>query len=808
MSAILQDLRFALRIFAKNPAFTVIAIITLALGIGANTAIFSVVNSVLLQPLPYKNPHQLVTISEIWQHEEDPIAPADFLDIQKQNHAFQAMAAYESASFNLTAHQRAERVDGAIISTDLFGLLGVQPILGRGFTSQDGEPGAARVVVLSDRFWKEEFAGSPDVLGKKLLMNDEVFTIAGIMPASFQFPAGAELWAPPRFVVPEHPLRPNEDPRGLRGSHYFHTVARLKPGMTVAQATADLDALCHRIGKRYPNGEINDGVMIQTLHKAMAGNSRTAILLLFGAVGLVLLIACANVANLELAHASGRQKEMAVRMAFGAGKLRIARQLLTEGVILGLLGGGAGLLIAAWGVGPLATLVPKDIQNLAPPSLDHEVLVFTLLVSVLAGIVFGLAPALQGSKANLNEALKESSRSASEGRSHHHLRNTLVVSQVALALILLIGAGLLVKSLAKLARLREGFDPENVLTARLTLSQGAYGQPQQRVNFVNRMLANVRSLPGVHSAAVIAQLPLTPGNHARGIDIEGHPEAGDAGYSPEYNVVSPDYFRAMRIPLIAGRLFATTDSAIAAKAVIINQTLARQFWPNQDAVGERISFAGPKGPWCEIVGVVGDVKQHALWRPPAPMVYVPYAQDPWTFMSLVVRSNYKPEALASSVRQAVLNADKNEPLFDVRTMRQVVSLSTRARRFNTLLLALFAALALVLATVGIYGVISYSVSQRTPEIGIRMALGAQRKDVLQLVVAEGLALTLTGAAIGVVGALSLTRLMRSVLYEVKPSDPATFVLVSLLLIGVATVASYLPARRATKVDPVEALRHE
>jgi putative ABC transport system permease protein len=628
------------------------------------------------------------------------------------------------------------------------------------------------------------------------------------MPDSFQFPSGAQIWTAPRFVVPEHPLHPNQDPRGLRDSHYFDTVARLRAGLTVPQATADIDAICRRIGKRYPNGEAGNGMIIQTLHEATVGNSRTAILLLFGAVGLVLLIACANVANLELAHASGRQKEIAVRMAFGAGGLRIVRQFLTEGVILSLLGGGAGLLIAIWAIGPLAALVPNDIANLAPPSPDREVLVFTLVVSVLAGIVFALAPALQGSRANVNEALKESSRSASESSGHHHLRNMLVVSQVALALVLLIGAGLLVKSLARLAEAREGFDHQNVLTARLTLSQGAYGQPQQRANFVNRMLANVGSLPGVRSAAVTARLPLNPGNSARGVDIEGHPEAGNAGYSPDYNVVSPNYFTAMRIPLIAGRFFTPSDTASAAKVVIVNQTLAREVWPNQDALGKRISFDGPKGPWCEIAGVVGDVKQHALWRPPAPMVYVPFAQDPWTLLTLVVRSDYKPESLASSVRQAVLNVDKNEPLFDVRTMAQVVSLSTGARRFNTLLLGLFAALALVLATVGIYGVISYSVSQRTHEMGIRMALGAQRKDVLKLVVGQGLSLTLTGVAIGIVAALGVTRLMASLLYPVKPADPATFVVVSLILMGVASLASYVPARRATKVDPVEALRYE
>jgi putative ABC transport system permease protein len=807
MNVLVQDLRFALRLLAKSPGFAAIAIVTLALGIGANTAIFSVVNSVLLQPLPYKNPHQLVTVSEIWQHEDDPIAPADFLDILRQNHSFQQMAAYETASFNLTAHEQPERIDGAIVSTNLFSLLGVQPVLGRGFTSMDGEPGAPRAVVLSDRFWQEDFAGSRQVLGKKLLMRGEVFTIIGVMPASFEFPTGAQLWAPPRFVVPENRLRPSQDPRGWRDSHYFHTVARLRPGLTVIQATADIDAICHRIGERYPNGEAGNGVTIQALHEAMAGSSRTVILLLFGAVALVLLIACANVANLELAHASARQKEIAVRMAFGAGRLRIARQLLTEGVILGLLGGGAGLFIAVWALGPLAALVPKDFQN-APLGLNRGVLAFTLLLSVLAGIVFALAPSVQGCKANLNEALKESSRSVSETRSHHRLRNILVISQVALALVLLIAAGLLVKSLEKLAEVSEGFDSENVLTARLELSQGGYGQPQTRVNFVSRVLIGVGSLPGVRSAAIVARLPLNPGSSARSLDIEGHPEAANAGYSPDYNVVSPGYFKAMRIPLIAGRFFTQSDTADAPKVVIINQTLARQFWPDQDAVGQRVSFDGPKGPWCEIAGVVRDVKQHALWRPSSPMVYVPYAQDPWTFMTLVVRSDYKPEALASSVRQAVLNVDKNEPLYDVRTMRQVVSLSTGSRRFNTQLLVLFAGLALVLATVGIYGVISYSVSQRRHEIGIRMALGARRSNVLRMLVGHGLALTLAGLTIGVVASLGLTRLMTSLLYEVRPADPSIFILVSLILLAVASLASYVPARRATKVDPVEALRCE
>ncbi|HEX5411181.1 MAG TPA: ABC transporter permease, partial [Terriglobia bacterium] len=804
LQELIADLRYGLRQLRRNPGFTAVAVITLALGIGANTAIFGVVDSVLLVPLPYRNPQQLVSVYEVWRHEEDPIAPADFLDIQRENHVFQGMAAYETASFSLTAHGQAERIDGAIVSADLFSVLGVQPALGRGFGS-----GGERLAVLSDELWKGMFGGRRDALGSKLVMNGEVFTIVGVMPASFQFPSGAQLWVPPRFVVPEYERKPNEDPRSRRGSHYFHTVARFKSGVTLTAARADIETICRRLGKEYSNDEGGNGTIIFGLHEELTGNSRTVILLLLAAVGLLLLMACANVANLELIRASGRQKEIAVRTALGCGRMGIVRQFLIEGLLLSLLGGGVGLLVAKVALPPLLALVPRDLRDLAAPELRGEVLAFTLLVSVFAGIIFSFVPALHSSKTNLNEVLKAGSQSVSNGGYHDRLRSSLVIAQVAVALVLLVGAGLVVKSIGELQAVDPGFDSHHVLTARLSLAEAEYLTARQKVDFINKTLPALDRLPGVLSAATVMQLPLTPGSHAQGVRIEGRP-GPPPGQEPDayYNVVSANYFETMRIPLLKGRTFSKLDTAEASKVVVINEELARRFWPNHDALGKGISINGPKGPWREIVGIIADVKQHSLWQGSRPMFYLPYPQNPEPSMTLVIRSGYNPADLAGEVRHAVESIDPNEPVYNVQTMSQVVTRSLGPRRMSTFLLGLFALLALVLATVGIYGVVSYTAAQRTHEIGIRMALGAQKRDVLRLVLGQGMILTLIGVGIGIVGALGLTRFLSSLLYGIKPTDPLTFVVVSLLLTGVALLACYIPARRAMKIDPMEALRYE
>ncbi|MGH9401719.1 MAG: ABC transporter permease [Terriglobia bacterium] len=671
---------------------------------------------------------------------------------------------------------------------------------------RSGQPGAARVVVLSNSLWQGRFGGSPAVIGKKLILNGEVFTIVGVMPPGFDFPGGVELWVPPRFVVPAHPLRPNVDPRTMRGSHYFETLARLKPGVTLRQARADIAILVRHIGQEYPHSEARNGVTLTPLHEEIAGDVRPALLILLTAVGFLLLIACANVANLQLARSTSRQREMAVRSALGAGRLRIVRQLLTESLLLSLAGGGLGVLLARWTFHPLIALVPAEIRRVMHLTLNLQVLGFAILISVFTGLLFGLAPAYQASTVNLNERLKESGRSLSDGRSGYHLRDLLVISETALALLLLMGAGLLLKSFLGIERTGVGFDPENVLTMQISLSEVRYSKPATKVSFVERVLDRIDNLPGVRSAAMVTRLPLNPGNSARSITIEGRTAAGE-DLSPDYNVATPGYFRTMDIPLLRGRAFNKHDTANGPPVVIVNEMMARRYWPNANVVGKHIKIGGDKG-WRQVIGVVKDVRQHALWESSRPMMYVPYAQDPWPSATIAVRSAIDPTTLVHSVRWVIGTVDKEEPVSNVKTMDKVVSVSIAPKRLNALLLGLFAALALVLGAVGIYGVIAYSVGQRTHEIGVRMALGAQKQDVLWLFSTQGLRLVLAGVGIGIVASLGLTRLMASMLYGVKPTDPLTFITVSLILLGVALLACYIPARRAAKVDPVVALRHE
>ena len=810
MSPVIQDLKFGLRMLAKNPGFTAVAVITLALGIGANTAIFSVVNRVLLRPLPYPNASRLVVVNEKWSGGADAPSPADFLDIQAQNHVFEQMAAYRGQGFSLAVNGKPEHVEGAVVTTNILSLLGVNPVLGRGFISSDGGHAGNRGLILGYSLWQKSFGGSHDVLGQKVTLDDQAFTVVGVMPHWFEFPEGAELWVAPRYQVPEHPLRPNVDPATMRGSHYFDAIARLRTGVTQSQALADLTLVNKNIGRAHPDSDLNSdlGPSLVSLQEDEVGQVRPALLVLLGAVGLLLLIACANVANLLLARGLARRKEFAVRQALGASRPRVIRQLLTESFLLALCGGALGILMAFWAFAPLAGLIPSGLRGFSEFKLDTGLLEFTLLVSLVAGLVFGLLPALTNSREGLTGALKEGGRTSGSG--HHQAQSFLVIAETALALILLVGAGLLLRSFIRLLSVHEGFNASHVLTMRIALPQTSYPLPTQKAEFVNRILERIHAQPGVSSACVATRLPLNHGSSARSIQVEGHsysPASPVESIVPNYSVVSPEFFKTLQIPIVRGRDFTGHDDAQAPGVFIVNQTMARTFWPGQDPVGRRISL-NEGGKWSEVVGVVGDVQQHRLGELTKPMMYAPYEQDPWPFMDIAVRTALDPASVAPAIERAIQSVDKNRAVYDVQTMDGIVSSSVSPRRFDMLLLGLFAALALVLAAVGIFGVMSFAIRQRTHEIGIRMALGARGDDVVFMVLKQGLVLTLAGIGLGLVGSFGLTRFLSTMLYGVHPGDPATLVSACLILTGVSLAASAIPARRATKVDPVVALRNE
>ena len=810
MQTLLQDLRYGLRMLAKNPGFTAVAVLTLALGIGANTAIFSVIHAVLLRPLPYRDSDRVVVVGQGWMGGAGDFSPADFLDVRAQNHSFEQMAATREWSFNLSAGDRPERVIGDVVTTNLFSLLGVEPVMGRGFTPEDGGQRANRVVVLSYGLWQRHFGGNTGVFGGKISLNGEPFTVVGVMPRGFGYPLGAELWVPPTFAVPAHPLRENDDPARMRGSHYFEVIARLRPSVTLERARADLAVVFQNVARAHSDSDLNGAKpWVNTLHEEEVGNVRPALLILLGAVGLVLLIACANVANLLLARGASRSKELAVRTALGASRRRMIRQLLTESVLLALVGGTLGILLAVWGSAPLAALLPPSLRDFAPLTADLRVLGFSLLLSLLAGVTFGLAPALSATRPKLAETLKEGGRSSLVGGSRRD-QDLLVIAETALALVLLVGAGLLLRSFVRLLAVDEGFDPDHVLTLQVSLPHARYLEPAARVNFVNRVLAIVKALPGVQAASVATRLPLNPGGSTRSILIEGRtypPERPGEEITPSYSVVSPEFYSVLHIPLLKGRAFTEADDAQAGRVFVVNRTMAKTFWAGEDPIGKRIRM-GTDEKWSEVVGVVGDVQQRQLGELPKPMVYAPYAQDPWPFMDIAVRTSTDPLSQVSSVRGAVLSVDSQEPVYNIATMEEIVSRSASGQRFNVILLGLFAALALCLTAIGVFGVTSFAVTQRRQEIGVRMALGARREDVLKMVVWHGMTLALVGVTIGVTGALGLSRFLSSLLYGVKPTDLATFAGVPLILLAVELLACYIPARRASKVDPMVALRYE
>jgi predicted permease len=804
-----QDLRYAFRMLRKSPGFTVVAISTLALGIGANTAIFSVINAVLLNPLPYRNANRLMMVWE--QNSErgwfrNVVSAANFVDWRKQNHVFTQMAAIDDPSYDVSGTGEPTELQGEQVSADFFSVLGVRAALGRTFTPDEDQPKSSRVVVLSDELWQQRYGGNPALVGETIRLNRIPYTVIGVMPRGFYFPPfgdRAQLWTAGLDLT-----------KPARTAHEYTSVARLKPGISLERAQAEMDTIASRLGQEYPEQK-GWGVQLIGVHEEAVGNTRPALLVLLGAVGLVLLIACANLANLQLVRIAGREKEIALRTALGAGRSRVIRQLLSESLLLAIAGGVGGLLLAAWGVKLLIMLAPPDTPGLVHAGVNLELLAFTLAISLATGIAFGLVPALGALKVDLSKSLKEGGRGSTEGIRSHRARALLVSLEFAVALVLLAGAGLLIRSFVALNQIDLGFDPHNVLTMRIALLGPHYQERSAQVEFFRDLLRNVQPLSGVKSAAVIDGCDLPPdGGCGMSFVIEGRPTP-PPNLLPDASsrVISSDYFRTMGIALLRGRYFTDADNEHARRVVIINEKLARDYWPGRDPIGGRLDFTGlgVKQPtWFTIAGVVKSVKNDGLEVAPRDEVYVPYTQYPTWFTprALVVRTSDDPALLVAAVRHVVAALDKDQPISDVQTMDQIMSHAEAGHRFPMVLLGVFAALALTLAAIGIYGVVSYGVSQRTHEIGIRMALGAQKEDVHRLVVGQGIRLGVTGIGLGIVVALGLTRLMATMLYGVKSSDPFTFLVVCLVLLAVAAFACYIPARRATKIDPMVAVRDE
>jgi predicted permease len=799
-----QDIAFGLRVLRRNPVFSLVAVVTLALGIGANTALFSITNAVVFRPLPFPEPERLLTLWESSAKSEDArviVSPANYLDWREQTRSFEEMGAYTEDFYNISEEDsRPERVAAANATPSLFRALGVRPLLGRVFLPDEGLTEAGRAVLLSHGLWQRRFGGDPNVIGKTVKLNGPAYTVVGVLPPDFIIsPRRYELYRPMRF---------DDTQRVNRRGRYLTVIARMRSGVTAEQARAEMNAVGSRLAAQYPEENAGRSATTDPLDRTITWNTRTALLMLLGAVGFTLLIACANVANLLLGQAAGRQKEMAVRAALGAGRLRLVRQMLTESLTLSLLGGLAGLLLAKWGVGVLVSLSPAGLPRAEEAGLDLRVLGFALLVSTLTGLAFGLVPAVQASKVELTDALK-SVRSTGGGR-RSLARGALVAAEVALSLVLLVGAGLLVKSFVRLTEVELGFDPTHVVAADITLPY-RYNSPEKRVEFYRQLLTRVESLPGVSSAAVAQSVPLSGEEHGGQFTVVGR-EAGPDGsgrYGSIYHRVSANYLKTFGVRLLKGRGLTERDTAGAPGVALVNEALARKVFPGVDPLGKRIVLAHDATPRPrEIVGVVSDTRYVTPNLEPFSEIYVSYLDDSWFHMSLAVRAMGDPAALVNGMREEVSALDKDVPLANVKEMEQYVSDSLGPQRFSALLLGLFAAAALGLAALGVYGVISNSVARRTHEIGIRIALGARRGDVLRLVIGQGMWPVLPGLGAGLAGAFALTRLLESLLYGVSAFDPSVFAGVSLLLAATALVACYLPARRATRVDPMSALRHE
>jgi putative ABC transport system permease protein len=802
MDSLLRDVKFSVRSLLKRPALTIITILTLALGIGANTAIFSVVNAVLWRPLPYNDPARLLMVWENHQARGGPerewLSPSDFEDWRAQNRVFTHLSAMNDWGPTLTGLDEPEPLVGAAVSHDIFALLGREPSMGRSFLPEEDQPGAANVVVLSNELWQRRFASDRGIIGKSISLNEDRYTVVGVMPAGFKFPviANTELW---------RPLRPTINASCQRGCLVLRAIARLKPDTSLEKARVEMSTIAHRLEGEYPESNSKVGATLVPLHEQLVGNMRRPLMVLLGAVGFVLLIACANVANLTLARAASREREIAIRSALGARRGRVIRQLLTESGLLALVGGALGLLLAAWLIRLFAGLAPPGALGFDEIGLDRVVLAFTFGIAMLTGLTFGLVPALHASKPDLNNSLKEG-KGGTGGVDGGRLRGTLVIAEIALALMLLIGGGLLLKSFLLLQRVDPGFNPDHVLTVRLFLNKTQYPESGQIRSFYTQLLDRLKALPDAQSVAAISTLPLSGNNSDTDFMIEGRPQPpANQGPVAWFSSVSTDYFRTMDLRLVKGRVFNDRDNEKSPLVVIISETMARRYWPDDEPIGKRI---GRPDRWREIVGVVKDVKHFGLDTATPPSMYFPVDQVPARGMTLVLRTAAEPISIAPALRTEIWSIDKNLAIAQVKTMSDLVASSTTQQRFILLLLGCFAALALVLAAIGTYGVMSYAVTQRTHEIGIRLALGARNVNVLWLVIKSGMRLAIIGAVIGLAGAFGLTRLMSSLLFNVTPTDSATFLGVSLGLFAVALAACYLPARRATKVDPMEALRYE
>jgi len=798
-----QDLRYGARSLRKNPSFTLIALVTLALGIGANTAIFSVVNAVLLKPLPYPDPQKLAMVYSTTPQAGNgkvPLCDADFVDWKNQNQIFENVAAFTSTRFSYSGGESPERLGGAWVTADFFSTIGVQPAMGRGFLAGEDDMNNPYLVVVSDGFWKRNLGASRDILEKQITLNARPFTIVGVMPPGFSFPEkDTELWAADGLNTTR------------RGPYYLWGLGRLKPNATIEQAKTEMDVIAHRVQEQIHRPSSDWTWSSILLSERIVGDVRPALLVLLAAVVFVLLIACANIANLLLARATGREREISIRVALGASRGRLVRQLLTESLLLAGLGAAAGLPIAYFGVRLLIAVSPPDFPRLQEIGIDGRVLGMTMLIAVACGFVFGLVPSLQSSRLNLSQALKEGAR-GTDGSGRRRVRSALVVAEIAFSLVLLVGAGLMVKSFVKLQNVSPGFNPDRILTLHLTLPRARYDTNAKINTYNDQLIERINSVRGVEAAGLSISIPPNNLEISDSFSIEGRPTP--AGATEDFVpilMVSPEYFTALGVPILRGRGFAATDKEGAPPVVIINQTLADRYFSGEDPVGHRLKVGGvdrPKNVWMEIVGVVSDVTYTGLDGRPSSAYYVPLAQNAWGAAYLVIRSSVSPTTLTAAIREQIWELDKDIPIANLATMDQLLSESVAQPRFRTVLVGIFAGLALVLASVGIYGVISYSVTQRIHEIGIRMALGAQTRNVSALVVREGLTLAIVGVAVGLGVSLVLTRLIETLLFEVSTTDRAVFAGVSMLLIVIAVLACWVPAVRAARIDPIAALRQE
>lgn len=806
MDALINDIRYGFRMLLKNWSFTLIAVVALALGIGGTTALFSVVDEVLLHPLPYSDPDRIVSVERSERSTGvggGVFSPANYIDFAASTqNAFAHIASSRGWSGSLTGSARPERVSGTMVTASFFPIFGVNPLIGRYLLPQDEKSGSAHVVVLGYGLWHRRFGGDRSILERKVFLDGEPYTVVGVMPQSFDNDLFGDLWLPSPWGVPTHPLVPFEDPRGMRDRHYLDVWARLRSDVPIERASAQANAVGEILEKKYPDSNPDFGVRLQRLKDYEVGDIRSPLIILFAAVAAVLLIGCANVANLLLARATTRSKELSIRTALGAARIRLIRQLLTESVLLAIIGGGIGVLLAAWAIPSLLAFSPKDISSYTHIGMNREVLAFSFGISVLSGIIFGLFPAFHASSTNLNETLREGERGSTAG--HGRTRAALVVVEISLSLILLVGAGLMIRSFAELMNVDPGFNTENLLTFNISLPRTVSAEEQTA--FYERILQRLRALPGVTSAGAVSRLPLLGGNSTRSFSIPGSKRED---LEADLRVSTPGYFRSMQIPVLKGRVFDERDKQSRTFVAVANEAMVRNVFPGQDPIGKVITNLNPDDDrTIEIIGVIGNIRHSGLETAPRAEIYQPLGQAQWFSMNVVVRTQVNPLSLINSAQNAVWSVDKDVPLDRIRTMREVVANSVSRRKFTMLLLAIFAGFALLLAAIGLYGVMSYSVSQRTQEIGIRMALGAERRDVLKLIVRHGMSLTIVGIAIGLFGALIASRLLSGLLFGVSSRDPGTFAGITLFLSAVAFCANYIPARRASKLDPLRALHYE